>query len=255
MGRAACRHFAQKGYEVFALDLKAGEQMEGVIWVSADLTCPQEVEAARQAILARTDKLDVILHMAGRYGLDSLVEMEESAFTGLFDINLFGAYRVNRAFVPFLSPGGRVILVSSELAPLDPLPFTGLYGITKTALEAYAESLRMEMALLGIHVSILRPGAVDTGLLGDSTRAMEQFCARTKLYPCNARNFRTVVESVESRCVSPQRVAALAGRAAEAKRPRYVYNLNRNPLLRLLDLLPRRWQVAAIRMILKPKEK
>lgn len=61
-----------------------------------------------------------------------------------------------------LANGGRIVITSSELAPLDPLPFTGLYAITKSAVEKYAYSLRMELSLHGISVSVIRPGAVNT---------------------------------------------------------------------------------------------
>jgi len=199
----------------------------------------------------RTAQLDAIVHTAGIYDLDSLLELDETRFRRIFDVNLFGVYRVNRAFAPLLTSGGRIVIVSSELAPLDPLPFTGLYAITKGALEQYAASLRMELQLLGISVSILRPGAVNTGLLGDSTRALDRFCEGTKLYPCNARRFKSIVDRVESRNVPPERIAQTVLKALRAKKPRLVYNVNRNPLLLLLDLLPDRLQLYIIGLILK----
>ena len=145
-------------------------------------------------------------------------------------------------------------MTTSELAPLAPLPFTGLYAVTKGALEKYAESLRMETALLGIEVSILRPGAVNTGLLNVSTSALDRFCENTKLYSCNAERFKKIVDSVEAKNVSSEKVAKLALKAMEKQRPKYVYNLNRNPLLRLLNVLPRRLQVFIIKTILKEKK-
>ena len=123
-------------------------------------------------ISAETEKLDAILHFAGIYNLDSLIEIGEDEFVKIFNINLFGVYRINKAFVPMLDRGGRVAITSSELAPLDPLPFTGLYAVTKSAVEKYADSLRMELNLHGISVSVIRPGAVNTGMLGASTAAL-----------------------------------------------------------------------------------
>jgi short-subunit dehydrogenase len=195
------------------------------------------------------------VHFAGIYDLNSLLEIDEEKFTRIFDINLFGVYRVNKIFSPMLRKGSRVIVTTSELAPLSPLPFTGLYAVTKGALEKYAESLRMELALLDVSVSILRPGAVNTGLLNVSTSALDRFCENTTLYPCNAENFKKVVDSVEAKNVPPEAVAKRALKAMEQKRPKYVYNLNRNPLLRLLNVLPRRWQVNIIKMIIREKKK
>ena len=150
-----------------------------------------------------------------------------------------------------LRRGGRIVITSSELAPLDPLPFTGLYAVTKSAVEKYAYSLRMELNLHGISVSVIRPGAVRTDMLGASTAALEDFCKRTKRYSYNADNFRRVVNSVETKNVPPEKVAETAIRAMSAKRPKYVYNINRNFLLRLLNILPKRMQVWVISKILK----
>ena len=111
----------------------------------------------------------------------------------------------------------------------------------------------MEVNLLGISVSVIRPGAVDTGLLGDSTRALDNFCKGTQLYPCNAQRFKQIVDSVESRRIPPEAIARTALRALTAKKPKFVYNVNRNPLLRLLNVLPQRLQVFIIGLILKTK--
>lgn len=123
--------------------------------------------------------------------------------------------------------------------------------MSKAALKKYAYSLRIEVNLLGISVSIIRPGAAKTGLLNDSTNALERFCTTTKIYQCNAKKFRQIVDSVESHNIAPEAIAKLALKALEAKRPRFVYNINRNILLRLLNALPDRMQVAIIKIILK----
>lgn len=252
MGRAICRRLLQKGYEVWGLDLREGEPVEGLRFVPCDVTDPEAVSRACERVKGEIPRLDGLIHAAGIYDLDSLLEMDEARFCRIFQVNLFGVYRVNRAFVPLMSAGGRIVIVSSELAPLDPLPFTGVYAVTKGALEKYAASLRMEVNLLGISVSVIRPGAVQTGLLGDSTRALDAFCEHTELYTCNAERFRRIVNSVEARNVPPERIAERAERALEARKPRLVYKVNRNPLLLLLNALPDRLQLFVIGKILKP---
>ena len=251
MGYAAVRAFRDKGYYVFALDRRVGEAEEGVMPIEVDLTSANEIEAAYQKVHEVTDKVYVIAHFAGMYNLDSLVEMSENDFTRIFDVNVFSAYRVNKTFLPLLGEGGRILITTSELAPLDPLPFTGIYAVTKAALDKYAYSLRMELQLLGISVSVLRPGAVNTGMLGASTTALDRFCEETKLYSCNAERFKRIVENVEARNVKPEKVGKLAMRILEAKRPRQVYKINRNPLLLLLNVLPKRLATFIIKLILK----
>ena len=150
-----------------------------------------------------------------------------------------------------MKKGSRIIITTSELAPLDPLPFTGIYAVTKGALDKYAYSLNMELQLLGISVSVIRAGAVSTGMLGVSTNALERFCEKTEIYTCNAKNFRNVVNSVEAKCVPPERIAQKTCKILRAKKPKFVYNVNRNKLLLLLNALPKSMQFFVIKNILK----
>ncbi|MBR5250595.1 MAG: SDR family NAD(P)-dependent oxidoreductase, partial [Clostridia bacterium] len=197
------------------------------------------------------NELYAILHFAGKYILDSLIEIPEQKFVNAFDVNVFGAYRLNKIFLPLLNRGSKILLTTSELAPLDPLPFTGIYALTKCLLDKYAYSLRMEVQLKGIFVSVLRPGAVKTDMLNASTTQLEEFCNNTKEYCVNANNFKKVVDKVEAKNIPPQKVAKKVLKILSAKRPKYVYKINRNPLLLLLNALPDKIQTNIIKGILK----
>ena len=250
MGRATCRLLTESGFRVFGLDLRS-EPAEGWQFLETDVTDQSSVERAAEAVKAAAGRVDAIVHMAGIYRLDSLLEIPEEEWEQVFAVNLSGVYRVNRAFCPLLEECARIVITSSELAPLDPLPFTGIYAISKAALEKYAFSLRMEMQLTGQSVSVIRPGAVKTGLLRVSTRQLERFSEKTERYACNAARFRQIVDRVETRSVPPEKIAKTALRALTARRPKYVYNINRNGALRLLNALPARVQTAIIRRILR----
>ena len=251
MGYKTAKTLSENGFTVFALDKKFKEPEPNLIPVETDVTDVESVKRAFLFVKSQTDEIYAVIHFAGIYRLDSLVEMSEERFTGIFDINLFGAYRINKEFLPLLKAGSRIIMTSSELAPTDPLPWTGIYAITKSALEKYAFSLRMELQLLNISVSVLRPGAVKTGLLTDSTTELDNFCKNTELYSFNAAKFRKIVNGVESKNVSPEKIAKTVMRTLSVRRPKYVYNINRNPLLKILNLLPAKWQTKIIGKILK----
>ena len=250
MGSALCARLTEGGDQVWGLDLASPEEERPWRCIRADLTSKEDLEAALDTVRREAGSLDGIIHMAGIYDLGSLVEMEEERFLRDFNVNLFGAFRVNRLFLPLLRPGGRILLITSELAPLDPLPFTGIYAVTKAALDKYASALRMELQLLGHPVIVLRPGAVETPLLPESLRRLEQFCSGTKLYPLPGERFRRIVERTETRSIAPEALAALAAKALKAKRPRLTYSVNRNPLLLLLSALPQRLQLRIIKRIL-----
>ena len=250
MGLAACELLHADGYAVIGTDIAEPARNTGWRFIRADLT-KKEDAADIAAVLTRQDiRLDAVIHHAGIYDLNSLVEMTEADMSRIWNVNFFAAVRLNRLLLPLLAPGARIVLTSSELAPLDPLPFTGIYGITKTAVEKYAFSLRMELQLLGYRVVVLRPGAVRTPLLGVSEKRLDAFTAGTAHYSYNAQRFRRIVSSVEAKNVPPERIARTDLRILQAKHPKYIYNVNRNPALRLMHLLPARVQTALIRRIL-----
>ena len=251
IGAAAAETLRQAGFYVFALDRQSCAPKENLLPLTADITDTDSLQAACKQVAAVTDSLYAVLHFAGLYVLDSLVELPQDRLEQIFRVNVLGAMAVNRTFLPLLKKGSRIVLTTSELAPLDPLPFTGLYAVTKSALDKYAFSLRMELQLLGILVSVLRPGAVATDMLGVSTAQLDAFCENTRLYSCNAKRFKAIVEAVEARNIPPKKVAQKVLKILTVRHPRYVYSLNRNPLLLLMHLLPKRVQTWIIGLILK----
>lgn len=251
MGAAAAKLLIHDGYAVYGIDKKDTCDINGVVYAKADITDPEELDGA--AAKFNGVRFDAIAHFAGIYDMNSLIEISERDFEKICRINFFGAFFVNKKFFKQLKEKGKIIITSSELAPLDPLPFTGLYAMTKTALEKYADALRMEVNSLGVSVSVIRPGAVNTNLINDSTAALDRLCDNTELYSCNAKNFRAIVNSVETKSVSPEKIAKTLEKALKAKKPRYVYNLNRNFWLRLLSAMPKRFQVWIITKIISKK--
>ena len=253
MGKATANILRDNGFRVFALDKTVGAKEENIIPIKADITDENSVKSAFETVSGMTDGLFAIIHFAGIYMLDSLVEMESADFEKIFKINLGGVYLINKTFLPLLTEGSRILITTSELAPLDPLPFTGIYAVTKSALDKYAYSLRMELQLKEINVSVLRAGAVDTGMLGVSTDALDRFCKKTKLYTCNASRFKQIVERVEARCIEPSKIAQKVLALQKKRKPRFSYSINRNPLLLMLNALPKKFQLWIIKQVLKSR--
>ena len=255
MGLATARKLIECGYHVFGLDIKRPkEEIDGLTFIETDLRDLSSINLAYEQIKNKTSEIDAIISMAGIYDLNSLVEMSEEDFVKIFDINLFAIYRLNKTFLPLLKEKGKVIITSSELAPLDPLPFTGIYAVTKSAVEKYAYSLRMELQLLNKQVVVIRPGAIDTSLLDVSTTRIEDFKENTKLYKYNAHKFQEITNKVESRKIPPEKIANLVNKILKKNKPRYVYKINRSPLLLMLNMTPQRFQNWVIKKVLLPKK-
>ena len=255
MGKAVVNKLVEEGFFVFALDRKVCNDFYGdnVLPIEVDLTDENSIVNAFNTVKNITDNVYAIMHFAGIYMLDSMVEISESEFVKAFNVNVFSVYRVNKIFLPLMNSGSKILITTSELAPLDPLPFTGLYAVTKSTLSKYAFSLAMELQLLGIKVIELRPGAVKTDMLGVSTSALDKFCDNTALYKCNAERFKKIVNSVEAKNVLPQKIAKKAVNVIVKKKPKLVYKINRNKLLLLLNVLPKRLQLFIIKLILRKK--
>ena len=254
MGLATAKLLTSNGYHVFGLDIaEPKEALDNFTFIKTNLRDIASVEEAYKKVSTVTNEIEAIISMAGIYDLNSLIEISEEDFIKIFDINVFSIYRLNKIFVPLLKEKGKVVIVSSELAPLDPLPFTGLYGITKSTVEKYAYSLRMELQLLNKYVSVIRPGAVNTSLLDVSTTKLDKFTNETTHYKYNANRFKKIVNNVENKKVLPIKIAEIALKILNKKKPRYVYKINRNRLLILLDWLPQRFQNWMIKKILTNK--
>ena len=254
IGSAIAKKFLSENYVVFGLDRCAPkEENDNLKFYKVDLTKESEVIEAFKRIKATSYKFEAIFHSVGICDLNSLIEISEEDFIRTFDINVFAAFRVNKTFLPLLKEKGKIVMISSELGPLEPLPFNGIYGMSKTLVEKYAYSLRMELQLLGYQVVVVRPGATNTQMLDDTKRRLDSFTKNTTHYKYNSQRFKDIVDSVESKNLPPEKIANLMFKINNKKKPKYVYKINRNPSLIFLNMLPKRFQNWIIKKILTSK--
>lgn len=251
LGNAAVRYFADHGHTVFSCDMRRGSEYKNVTQEPLNVKDSASIAALAEKLTAQGVVLDCIIHFAGILMVDSLLEAEESEVKNILDINLLGVYRVNKALMPLLKKGSRILITTSEVAPLDPMPFVGIYNVTKTALDCYAQSLRQELNLLGIQVVTIRPGAFATNLEAGSIPAMERMCEKSRYFSTYAGRFRTLMGKFTGTPKDPAVLAKVVYTAATVKHPRLTYTKNANLGLRLLNLLPLRAQLFTIKLLLK----
>lgn len=255
IGHAVCKRAIECEHEAYALDIAPIEGLDGVECYQADITSSESLSAVRDKLTAQGITLDAIITVAGIHAMASLVEDDFSGTERLMDINLIGTMRTVHAFHPLLRADGKVIIVTSEVGTLAPLPFNGLYSVSKCALESYAQALRQELGLLGQRVITIRPGAVETPLAGSSIDATEKLAERTELYRNQAARFAGIAKRFMGKPISPERLSRLIVRVSEKKHPRLAYAKNRSAGLLLLNLLPKRAQCAVIRLLLGGRRK
>ncbi|PXA86894.1 oxidoreductase [Nostoc sp. 3335mG] len=141
-------------------------QAKGIEVVEMEVTDDASVDAAIKTVFAKTGgRLDVLINNAGRMvqGISEAITVEQTR--DMFDVNVLGIQRVLRAALPQLrrNGSGLVINIGSILGRVT-IPFLGLYGATKFAVEAMTESYRYELSQLGIDVVLVQPGPYPTDL-------------------------------------------------------------------------------------------
>jgi NAD(P)-dependent dehydrogenase (short-subunit alcohol dehydrogenase family) len=173
-GRTAAETLAQRGYRVFASmrdisgrnaataeALRSLARREG--WsldvLEMDVTDDASVQQAVQQALDRAGRIDVVINNAGigAQGITEAYPVEQ--FQQVFDVNLLGVVRVNRAVLPAMrrQRSGLLIHVSSGMGRAV-VPGFAAYSASKFALEALADVYRYELSQLGIDSVIVEPG-------------------------------------------------------------------------------------------------
>ncbi len=141
------------------------EELEtaGARIVEIDVTNDTSVNQGVKTAIEMTGGMDVVVNNAGVgvVGLQETFTPED--WQKLFDINVFGVQRVNRAVLPYMRANKSGLIVStSSLRGRITVPFYGPYNASKWALEALAENYRVELSEFGVDSCIVEPGGYPT---------------------------------------------------------------------------------------------
>jgi len=163
IGRKITEVLASKGVFVYAgarkdSDIKELNAIENVKAVRLDVTIKEEIDAAVATITKEGRGLYGLVNNAGVAILAPLIEVDEDELDFIFDVNIYGPYRITKAFSPLIiASKGRITTISSISGILSGTLF-GPYSMSKHAMEAYSDSLAREMARFDVKVSVVEPG-------------------------------------------------------------------------------------------------
>jgi len=173
LGRLTAEVLATNGHRVFATmrdprgrnaaHAKALEVLSGVTVLELDVTSDGSVTTAIATALENAGQIDCVVNNAGfgSFGLSEAFTPEQ--WHTIFDTNLIGCVRVNRAVLPSMRARRSGLLVHvTSIAGRMPIPYLGPYCATKWALECYAEQLRLELAPIGVDSVVVEPGKFET---------------------------------------------------------------------------------------------
>lgn len=163
IGRKVTERLAADGYFVFAgarkpEDLKALGAMKNVQAVRLDVTRQDEIDAVADLIGKSGRGLYGLVNNAGIGTVGTVADMKPEEFDLLMQVNLYGPYRMTRAVEPLIMAArGRVINIGS-IAGIGFSSNLMAYGMSKHALEAFTESLVLQLKESGATASIVEPG-------------------------------------------------------------------------------------------------
>jgi 3-hydroxy acid dehydrogenase/malonic semialdehyde reductase len=171
IGAAVARRLYTEGATVIGVgrrgDALAAEatRAEGrFLAVCADLADPRGRTHAIAEIAACAPRIDLLINNAGEAAYASPRELGIAGWRALFEINVHAAIELAVVLAPRMASGGHLINVSSVTARFAPNARFAAYAATKAALDRATEALRLELDPLGIHVTTIAPGLVDTPL-------------------------------------------------------------------------------------------
>lgn len=245
IGAACARMLAGRGWRVFAgvRREKDGEVLkEGavgrIVPVILEVTDREQIKAVVREVevLCGEVGLQGVVNNAGIALAGPLEFMPVEAIEKQFEINVFGLIAVTQAVMPMIRASrGRIVLTGSNSGFMCE-PFLAGYGATKHALEAIADSLRIELRPWGIQVALIQPGAIKTPIWNKSREAAEQLfvgmppqCEELYAEPIVA--LRKMVDKIPSMAIPPERVAKAVVHALEARRPRTRYPVGMDSVL------------------------
>ena len=253
IGRKITEVLAAEGHFVYAgarkrEDLEALSKIPNVQAIRLDVTEPADIAAAVETISQAGRGLYGLVNNAGVAAIGSLREMKDEDFDFVMQVNVYGPYRVTRAFAPLLiASKGRITNISSISGILSTASL-GAYSMSKHAIEAFGDSLAADMAPLGVQVSLVEPGNYNSEIgstAAKRTGAPTRFADRSRFKDPDEVAAAVQLALFEA---SPKRRYLVVPDAREAEltirkaveelaqlNERHAYSYDRDALVRMLD--------------------
>ncbi len=258
IGRACALRLADAGWKVYAgvrtpeqgAALQSERPAGQIRAVPLDLRDEKQIADLPEVI---GGALDALVNNAGIVVGGPVEALSIGNLRDQLEVNVVAQIAVTQAVLPLLrSSKGRVVFLSSISGRVS-TPFLGAYTASKFAIEAIADSLRMELRPWGIRVVLVEPGSIDTDMwrgaldVADETEAQMAPEHRT-LYAGQLAGMRKAIAGIQKRTTPVDKVAAAVQRALTAPRPkpRYLVGTDARVQVALNGALPTRAMDAAI---------
>jgi short-subunit dehydrogenase len=165
--------------------------------LTLDITKETEIEKAVKLVSEKFGKIDVLVNNAG-FGFAGAIEETSTEETReIFEANFFGTLKLTQSFLPMFrqQKSGHIIQISSH-GGFKAFPGFGIYNASKFALEGFSEALAIEVAPLGIKLTIVEPGPFRTNFAGSSFKQADKVIED---YNSTAGAFRERMKQVDGK--------------------------------------------------------
>lgn len=179
IGRHIAETLAAEGHFVYAgarkqKDLDALSAIENIQGIKLDVTVQEEIDAAVATISSAGRGLYGLINNAGVAVIGPMIEVDEEDMQFQMDVNLFGPYRVTKAFAPLIIESKGRITTTGSISGILSGRFAGPYSMSKHAIEAFTDSLAREMEKFGVQVSVVEPGDYNSVIFDTLLKRMER---------------------------------------------------------------------------------
>jgi NAD(P)-dependent dehydrogenase (short-subunit alcohol dehydrogenase family) len=240
MGASTARELARQGFHVLAGVRRDSDadaiRSTGLEPVILDITKPEQVEALAARVAGDPRALHALVNNAGIQVNGPVEALPMAQWRRVFEVNLFGHIAVTQALLPALLRGkGRVINISSVGGKVAMATY-GAYAGAKFALEAVSDSLRREVAPLGVQVVVVEPGGVRTEMGTRGVATAKDLAARmTPEHDDRYGNLiqanNTLMASGTGSGVTADAAARVIAKAVTTRKPRTRYTIGRDAAL------------------------
>lgn len=248
-GKAIAELLAEKGFRVYGISRKIGDEQRDYTALQGDVTDPEQIQTVIDHILEREGRLDVLINNAGMGIGGSVEEASPEEIRLQMDTNFLGSVNMIRAALPAMRQQGEGLIINiSSIGGLMGLPFQGFYSASKYAIEGLSEALAMEVRQFRIKVVLVEPGDFSTGFTAN--RKIISRAYNGSPYEDQFDRSLAIIEKDEKGGLHPRKLAAKIFQIVQSKHPapRYVVSTFEQKLAVLLKkLLPSAWMSSILR--------
>lgn len=178
--------------------------------------------SVQQLVAQIQPPLNALVNNAGVTVPGALLDLDIEAIQQQFEVNVFGHLRVTQTVLPLLAPDARIVMVSSVMGRVA-MPALGAYSMSKHAIEAMTDTLRLELADTSMRISSVQMGAIDTPLTQHIAQKMQEKAHTSERFTGLYRGMVRGLQQQARYAIPPEKVASVITRAVTSNQPKTRY--------------------------------